>query len=101
MKKTFAVFAFLLVFLASSTAAIAEETGREPGAGEIMFDLILTRPLGIAALAAGTAVFIVGIPFSLPAGGVGLTARKLVAEPFAFTFTRAVGDIGEQSYWKD
>lgn len=94
MKKTFAALAFLLVFSVSSTAALAQDK-TTPSAGEIMFDLVFTRPLGIVAIAAGTAVFVVGLPFSLPARSVKLTADKLITEPFEFTFKRSVGEIRE------
>lgn len=82
------------MFLSSSTIALAEETG-EPSASAILFDVLLVRPLGIASIAIGSAVFIVGLPFTLPTNSVRLSAKKLVGEPFDFTFRRPVGEIYE------
>jgi hypothetical protein len=57
----------------------------------IVFDSILSRPLGALVLAGGLVGTVATLPFSVPSGSVGTVARKLVAEPFAFTFTRPLG----------
>ncbi len=93
MKKAF-VLILAAVFLASSTPAFSQDQ-REPTGGEIMFDLVLTRPLGLAAIVVGTAVFVVGLPFTLPTGSVGVAAKRLIGEPVKFTFQRPVGEIRE------
>ncbi len=56
-------------------------------------DILLVRPMSLAATVVGTAVFVVSLPFSIPSQSVGPTARALVAEPFNFTFTRPIGDF--------
>lgn len=56
-------------------------------------DILIVRPLSLAATVVGTAVFIVSLPFSIPSQSVGATAKTLVAEPFNFTFTRPIGDF--------
>jgi len=56
-------------------------------------DILLVRPVSLAATVVGTAIFIVSLPFSIPSQSVGVTARTLVAEPFNYTFTRPVGDF--------
>ena len=57
-------------------------------------DILLVRPVSLAATVVGTAIFIVSLPFSIPSQSVGVTARTLVAEPFKYTFTRPVGEFG-------
>lgn len=93
MKKTFLTI-FLFIFLVSSSIALAEER-KEPSGGAVLFDVVLARPLGVVSIVLGSAVFVVGLPFTIPTGTVGLSARKLVGEPFSFTFVRPVGDVGE------
>ena len=56
-------------------------------------DILLVRPVSLAATVIGTALFIVSLPFSIPSQSVGVTARTLVAEPFNYTFTRPIGDF--------
>jgi hypothetical protein len=56
-------------------------------------DVVVARPLGIASIIVGTAVFIVAMPFALTSGTVKETADTLVSEPFRFTFQRPVGDF--------
>ena len=54
-------------------------------------DILLVRPVSLAATVVGTAVFIVSLPFSIPSQSVGSTAQTLIAEPFNYTFTRPIG----------
>lgn len=57
----------------------------------VVADILLVRPVGLAAVVIGTAVFIVALPFSIPSGSVGYTARVLIVEPFKYTFQRPIG----------
>ncbi|MBI1912189.1 MAG: hypothetical protein HYS21_09320 [Deltaproteobacteria bacterium] len=102
MKKLFAVL-FLMIFLATSTLSYAETQPsvperEKPSSTAIMFDLVITRPLGLVALALGTGVFVIGLPFSVPTRSVKVTARRLIADPFNFTFQRPVGELDEFDY---
>ena len=60
---------------------------------ETTVDILLVRPVSLAATVVGTAVFIVSLPFSIPSKSVGATAQTLVVEPFNYTFTRPVGQF--------
>lgn len=62
-----------------------------PGADEAAADLLIARPGGLAATVLGTAVFIVGLPFTLISGSTEQAAQKLVVEPAQYTFTRPLG----------
>lgn len=92
MKKWLAIALILALMVTAAPVSSFAQTDRpEPGATEITFDVLIIRPLGISATIVGTGLFIVSLPFALPTGSVGLSARKLVADPFAFTFMRPVG----------
>ncbi|MBW2073094.1 MAG: hypothetical protein JRI89_17840 [Deltaproteobacteria bacterium] len=55
------------------------------------FDLIVLRPVGLAATVIGTAVFIVSLPFSAMGGNTNEAAEKLISEPAKYTFSRPLG----------
>lgn len=63
-----------------------------PSGAAMAGDLILARPLGLAATVLGSVVFVVGLPFELLAGNVSDPARRLVTEPARYTFTRPLGE---------
>ncbi|HXX80507.1 MAG TPA: hypothetical protein VEI46_03110 [Thermodesulfovibrionales bacterium] len=56
-------------------------------------DLAFARPGGLAALAIGSAAFIVALPFAAASGSIKQAADTLVIGPFNFTFRRPVGDF--------
>jgi hypothetical protein len=60
--------------------------------GWSLVDLLVARPLGIAAGIGGSAVFVVTLPFTLPSGSVGDAADMFIAQPFQFSFLREVPD---------
>lgn len=66
-------------------------------------DLMIARPLGVAAAIGGTGVFIVSLPFTLtvdiishiagsPAGAMNSAAKMLMLEPLKFSFVREFPD---------
>lgn len=93
MKKAF-IMILATIFLASSAPAFSEDC-KGPTGGDMMFDIVITRPLGLAAIVLGAAVFVVGLPFTLPTRSVGVSAKRLVGEPVKYTFQRPVGTIIE------
>lgn len=60
---------------------------------DLLVDALVLRPLGLVATGVGAGVFILTLPFTLPSGSVGDAACSLVADPFAYTFTRPLGDV--------
>lgn len=88
--------AFLLTIIMLSVAAIpagAAPIRQESSSTAVVYDVLLLRPLGLVATTVGTAVFIVGLPFTIPSRSVKVAADKLVVAPFNFTFRRPVGDM--------
>lgn len=91
MKKIIAVLLVFMVFSSGAAFALDEAERKEASGPEIILDVLVLRPGGIVATAAGTGFFIVALPFTLPTGSVKLAARKLIIDPFVFTFMRPVG----------
>jgi len=58
---------------------------------DMMGDLILQRPFGLANTVVGIGTWIVALPFTIFSGSVGNAGEKLVAEPGLHTFTRPLG----------
>ena len=71
--------------------AFAEKAQENPGLGKMAADVVFARPLGLVMLGAGTALFVVTLPFSLLGGNVGDAGQKLVIEPGKEVFVRCLG----------
>ena len=84
-----------LVLVPLGTTALAENPTQviEPSAESMAVDLIVLRPLGIISLAAGTALYVVSLPFSALGGNTDQAKEKLVRDPAEFTFSRKLGDL--------
>lgn len=54
-------------------------------------DILVARPLGIAATAAGAVLFVISLPFSLLGGNTPQAAYELVGLPAQVTFARPLG----------
>lgn len=64
----------------------------KPGSGEAMIaDALVARPVGLVTTVAGSAVYIVSLPFSLLGGNEKQARQKLVVEPARYTFKRPLG----------
>lgn len=57
-----------------------------------MIDIVLARPIGVAAGILGSAVFIASLPFTIPTGSVGNAANMFIVNPFKFSFAREFPD---------
>jgi hypothetical protein len=55
-------------------------------------DLLIARPLGIAAGIVGTGFFILSLPFTIPTRGVDDAAQMFIVKPFKFSFGRDFPD---------
>ena len=62
-----------------------------PKAFSMVGDLIIARPLLIAATAIGAGVFVVSLPFTALGGNVGEAGKALVVEPGKAAFVRCLG----------
>ncbi|SDU30783.1 hypothetical protein SAMN05216296_2981 [Pseudomonas pohangensis] len=66
-------------------------TADAPNGFVMMGDLLIARPLLIAATIIGSAAFIVSYPFSLMGGNVGESAQSLIGDPMREAFVRCLG----------
>ena len=82
----------ILPFGATATAQEYFES-EDPGGGEMLFDFVFVRPVGIIATALGCVAFVVSLPFSALGDNVDVAGQKLVKEPAAYTFKRPIGEF--------
>ena len=91
MKKSILI---LILFSFLSLSLSAKEV---PSSGEMMFDVMPIRPLGIASFLIGTTIFVAALPFSVLAANpeqvIRQNAKRLVIYPFRFTFQRPIGEF--------
>lgn len=80
-----------LFIISFNTSAFGQRS--EPSAGAVAADTLIARPLGIASLVLGSALFLVSLPFSLPGRNVSTVFKTTIIEPAKFTWTRPVGKI--------
>jgi hypothetical protein len=57
-----------------------------------MIDLLIARPMGIAAGILGTGIFFLSLPFTIPTGSINDAAQMFVVKPFKFSFVRKFPD---------
>lgn len=64
-----------------------------PPAFAMIGDLVIARPLLIAATAVGAGLFVVSLPFTALGGNVGAAGKALVVDPGKAAFVRCLGCI--------
>jgi hypothetical protein len=87
----------LVIMLCALPIGLANVTpvsaGSENDGAAMIADVVIARPLCLAATAIGSAFFILSLPFSLSSKKVGKAAQALVKTPARATFTRPLGDF--------
>lgn len=101
-KKILVTNLLLLSLLISSRAAVAQPTGYSPDehvrSAEVMaVDIIAARPIGLAAMVGGAAVFLVSWPFSALGGNSDAAWDTLVVAPTEYTFQRPLGNFDQET----
>ena len=66
---------------------------KDPTSPEILLDVIFLRPLGLLSTVAGTAVFLISLPISIPTKSADDVANTMVYVPFNYTFRRPLGSL--------
>lgn len=87
-----------VVVVLALTLLFAEEVNANPaGSGKdapaIIADVFICRPLGLMALTGGSALYVLTLPFTVPAKGKEAAKRTLVLFPYHYTFTRQLGEF--------
>ena len=86
----------LVIALLAAPAAQARKDGEPSNAGAIAagsLDLLVFRPLGVVAVAAGLVFFVASAPFVAPAGNLSQTRDVFVCAPADYTFRRPLGEF--------
>jgi hypothetical protein len=86
-------FLFLIISLVVGGVSSGGWAQADPIADEWnMWDVLVARPIGVAAGIIGTGVFIVSLPFTVPTKSVDTAAQMFIVEPFKFSFVRPFPD---------
>lgn len=99
---TIAISASLIAMLAQPAAAAIEidENDFGPSYDTMIVDTVAGKPLQLLAAIAGTAAYVVSLPFSLAAGNAEQAQQKLVVEPWD-AMSRCLGcTVAEDNYYK-
>jgi hypothetical protein len=70
-----------------------EQIRREPTGAEMAADALVARPLGLVGTLAGSLVWVLSLPFTLPSHSTERAAKQLVAKPAEYTFKRPLGQF--------
>ena len=65
----------------------------DPPGEMILADVLILRPLGIASQIVGVAGSIISLPWAASSCSGCLVQRKLIQEPFEYTWCRQLGDM--------
>ncbi len=95
MGKKLNAFLVGLMLVITSFSAIAEQDNTVTGdkATDMVADIVVARPLGLVSTVLGTVLTVISLPFTVPTGSVGDTARELIVKPAEYTFNRPLGDF--------
>lgn len=95
--KFISVFAAAALLCAAATAQaeeIRDGIDDAPSATAMAFDLLLIRPVSLAATVVGVGLFVAQLPLSIIIGEPPAEpAKKLVLEPASYTFRRPLGHM--------
>lgn len=68
---------------------------QNPPAYAMIGDLLVARPLLIAATIVGAGLFVIASPFAAAGGNLGATGKALVVDPGKAAFVRCLGCTGD------
>lgn len=81
----------LVVLLVLPHMAYSQAIDEDPSALAMAGDLVVARPLLLAATVAGTVFYVASLPFSLAGGNAIEAGNTLVVGPGKATFVRCLG----------
>jgi hypothetical protein len=96
-NKPMILFALVAFLLSSLSVPVLAQQGdfkqTEVSGATVMLDLVVLRPLGIAAQIFGLGVSLVALPVGGVMGNSEEVAEKLIVEPAKFTWGRPLGQL--------
>ena len=93
MRKVVCVLVSLMLLVSMSATPLWAAEQIEPSPDEVAADLLFVRPVALCSIVVGSAIFVVGLLFTIPTGNLALSGRKLVVEPVKFTFLKPLGAL--------
>lgn len=81
------------VAVAPAVGTARDDTVTGDKGSDMLVDLVIVRPIGVAATVVGAVAFVVALPFTIPSGSVATSAREMVARPAEYTFSRPPGSF--------
>lgn len=90
-----ALFLSLAMVSVFQPAAAEEEAyvGQPPSAAAMAADVLVVRPLSLAATALGVGIFAISLPFTILGDNVPAAEEQLVLKPGRYTFARPLGEF--------
>ena len=88
---TFLLVGALMILPFGSTSWAQDSWQQESPSGEAMLADLLFRPVGFISLVAGSALFVVALPFSATGGNIEESYQALIVKPAQMTFSRPLG----------
>ena len=94
-KNLILILVAAFMFIPFGSGAMAQEyfETEDPGGGEMLFDLVVVRPIGLVATALGSVTWLISLPFSALGDNIGMAGQKLVKDPASYTFKRPLGEF--------
>ncbi len=97
-----AVIALIIsCMLLPQTLMAQDAVDESPNEFAMVGDLLVARPIGAVLTAAGAAVWVVSLPFTLLSGHAGEAAGTLIGGPAEATFMRCLGCRNPGYTYKD
>lgn len=80
-------------FVRAKSADPQSTEQKEVTAEKILADVFFLRPVGVVATAFGIATYLVTLPITLTTHSHATVGKKLVSDPWKYTFQRPVGHL--------
>ena len=100
-SKRVVAMLFAGCMLASQSLWAQSSMDESPNAAKMAGDLVIARPIGVVMTVAGTAAFVISLPFTLLAGSASEAADALMIGPARTTFVRCLGCTNSGYTYKD
>jgi signal peptidase I len=85
----------MAAILAVSAPVTADDPNTVSGdrTTDMVVDVLVVRPLGLATTVVGAVLTVVALPFTIPSGSMRESAQYMVVEPAEYTFKRPLGEF--------
>ena len=85
----------LALLLVTSLPTLSDDTHTVSGdkTTDMIVDVLVVRPVGLATTVLGTVLTIVALPFTIPSGSVKASAETMIVQPAEYTFKRPLGEF--------